>query len=151
MTALQLARTECANHESGGTCLGVDIRSDGSQVMMSHAGQRCLVATGERCRYYEDTVLPLVEMTRDTKRLAELTEAESDYEEKRKNEQHNGTSERDMERGVDSGSPRREAESTRQPASEARFACRPTGARRAGVSGRGRTRMGSRSGKRGQA
>ena len=151
MTALQLAKSECANHEPDGTCLGVNIRDDLSQAVMSHAGQRCRVACGERCRYFEEIVLPLVEMTRDTKRLAEFTEAESDYEEKRKNEQHTGTSERDMERGVDSGSPRREAESTRQPASEARFACRPTGARRAGVSGRGRTRMGSRSGKRGQA
>jgi len=143
MTALQLAKSECANHEPDGTCLGVNIRDDGSQVMMRHAGERCLVARGERCRYFEDTVLPLVEMTRDAKRLAELTEAENDYEEK-----CHGPGERDMERGSSAGTARSEEEPARQPASTARLASRSLGSRSARLFGRRSARMGAAAAKR---
>ena len=142
MTARELARSECANHEPDGTCLGVDIRADGTQAMMKQAGERCLVLRGERCPYFEEAVLPLAGMVRDTKRQAAIIQAENDYEEKRRNE-HNRPGEDDMERGIGFGPTRREAESTRQPASETRLACRSLGARSARLFGRRPARMGT--------
>lgn len=80
MTALQLAKQECANYESDGTCNGLDIRPDGTLFAMDCIGEKCLIARGERCRYFEDAVLYMKNVTRDEKERDQLEDAEHDYE-----------------------------------------------------------------------
>ena len=79
MTARQLAQAECANWVDG-ACSGASAGDDGSQILMSHAGQRCLVARGERCRYFEQCLLPLRCSTTDPRRKRELDQAALQYD-----------------------------------------------------------------------
>lgn len=49
-TPLQMAKAECANYESDGSCHGVGMRYP-----------KCMLADGKRCQYFEECVLPLPE------------------------------------------------------------------------------------------
>ncbi len=60
MTPLQAAKAHCANYQPDGTCLGVDIKDDGSLTRFQPAGRKCLLATaGQRCPYFEQCVMPM--------------------------------------------------------------------------------------------
>lgn len=78
MTALQLVREECANHQSDGSCAGAMINDDLS-ILCSIPQSRCLVAEGKRCPYFEECVAPMVNMVTVPRRLAEIQEAVAEY------------------------------------------------------------------------
>jgi hypothetical protein len=64
MTALQVARAECANCDSAGNCAGVGIRDDVSLYRFRREGEKCWLAPGPdgaiaRCPYFEECVAPL--------------------------------------------------------------------------------------------
>ena len=63
MTALQVAKAECANCDSAGNCDGVGIADDLSCYMLRQPG-KCWLAPDEqgkieKCQYFEDYVAPL--------------------------------------------------------------------------------------------
>lgn len=62
---LSMARDECANfNESNGSCFGVTVESlapKPGQPARAKPLARCLLASGERCGYFERAVLPLAE------------------------------------------------------------------------------------------
>jgi hypothetical protein len=60
MTALQLAKAECANCDSAGNCAGVGIADDFSNHMFRQPG-KCYLAEQPigRCTYFEQCVAPL--------------------------------------------------------------------------------------------
>jgi len=63
MSPAQFARDECANLLPGGACLGVRIDSliDNGQPKTCSPRDRCLVAEGKRCDYFERAILPLAD------------------------------------------------------------------------------------------
>ena len=71
MTPLQFAKAQCANYTSNGGCSGIGIKDDGSAYMFG-AKARCVLATNERCRYFEECVLP---MGLETSTLAGVAQA----------------------------------------------------------------------------
>ncbi len=78
MTPLQFAKIECANHQADGSCLGAtfdeQLRPTGCRPK-----PHCLIADGKRCPYFEDCVMPMVEIVTDAKRVAELHAAVLEY------------------------------------------------------------------------
>jgi hypothetical protein len=63
MTALQVAKAECANCDSAGNCAGVGIADDLSCYMFRQPG-KCWLALDEqrkikKCQYFENCVAPL--------------------------------------------------------------------------------------------
>ena len=61
MTPLTLARNECSNF-SDSRCMGIRIHDDLSQtVMTEYAGKACVLGEGQRCSFFEDTVLPMID------------------------------------------------------------------------------------------
>jgi hypothetical protein len=63
MTALQVAKQECANCDSAGNCAGVGIRDDGSLYRFRREREKCWLAPGPdgaiaRCPYFEECVAP---------------------------------------------------------------------------------------------
>ena len=148
MTAREMARQACANHEPDGSCLGMDVPNDGKQFLMKQAGQRCLVACGTRCLYFEQAVLALVDIVRDVRRLAELTMAENDYQEKCY--ERRGSDQGDMERGISTGTSGRKSKPTHEPTGTSRLARRSTRARRSGLFGRRIAGLGSAATERGR-
>ena len=91
MTALQLAKAECANCDSAGNCAGVCIADDLSCYMFRTPG-KCWLKPDEqgqikRCQYFEECVAPLAKArareasTQEQKRAAErLAEGVRAYE-----------------------------------------------------------------------
>jgi hypothetical protein len=80
VTALQMAKAECANCDSVGNCGGVGIADDLSCYMFRQPG-KCWLAPDDdrkikRCRYFEECVAPLAKArlrettTQDQKRAA---------------------------------------------------------------------------------
>ena len=63
MTPARFARDECANMLPDGACLGVSVDSliDRGQGKTATPRDRCLVAEGKRCEYFERVILPLVD------------------------------------------------------------------------------------------
>ena len=64
MTALQVAKQECANCDSAGNCSGIGIRDGGSLYVFRREGEKCWLAPGPdgaiaRCPYFEECVAPL--------------------------------------------------------------------------------------------
>lgn len=61
MTPAQFAKEECANLLPEGACLGVSTDSliDNGQPKTCTPRNRCLVAEGRRCSYFEKVILPL--------------------------------------------------------------------------------------------
>jgi hypothetical protein len=92
MTALQVAKQECANCDSAGNCAGVGIRDDGSLYRFRREGEKCWLAPGPdgaiaRCLYFEECVAPLAKArarnaaTQDQKHAAaKLAEGVRAYE-----------------------------------------------------------------------
>lgn len=58
MTPLQFAKEQCANYERDGSCAGIWIHDDGRLSMFGRK-PKCVVAAGEKCKYFEETVLPM--------------------------------------------------------------------------------------------
>jgi hypothetical protein len=67
MTPQMLARAECANWMDG-ACAGIKMHHD-----------RCLVAAGEKCRYFEECVLPLDGHIKDDRYRQQIKEARMTY------------------------------------------------------------------------
>lgn len=59
MTPLQFAKEECANFEESGSCKGIGIRRDGSLYSFGKRPSCLLKEKEERCRYFEECVLPM--------------------------------------------------------------------------------------------
>jgi ribosomal protein L32 len=61
MTPAQFARDECANMLPDGACLGMKVESllDSGQPKTCSPRNRCRVADGKRCDYFERVILPL--------------------------------------------------------------------------------------------
>jgi len=78
MTPLQFAREECANHQPDGSCLGAVIGAD-LRIRACNPRPRCIVATGQRCAYFEQCVAPIADMVSDPKRARALQEAVAEY------------------------------------------------------------------------
>ena len=88
MTALQVAKAECANCDSAGNCAGVGIADDLSTYMFRQPGT-CYLAEQpiKRCAYFEQCVAPTAKArlreatTQDQKRAANnLADGVSEYE-----------------------------------------------------------------------
>jgi hypothetical protein len=66
MTPLQAAKAHCANYQVDGSCLGIYYHAD---VSVDHSRckpcDRCLLADGERCSYFEEILVPM-RMSRET-------------------------------------------------------------------------------------
>jgi hypothetical protein len=60
MTALQVAKAECANCDSAGNCAGIAIADDVSNFMFRRPG-KCYLAEQpiQRCVYFEQCVAPI--------------------------------------------------------------------------------------------
>ena len=78
MTALALAKAECANFKPAG-CLGMEIKPDGSQAKGIFGGKLCLLTTGNPCSYFETAVAPMAEYVREPRRAASYKEAVAQY------------------------------------------------------------------------
>ena len=78
MTPIQFVHEECANHEHGGSCLGVMINAD---LSLSGFGPRarCRVAACDRCPYFEECLAPMVTMVIEPHRAAAIQEAVAEY------------------------------------------------------------------------
>jgi hypothetical protein len=91
MTALQVAKEECANCDSAGNCTGVGTVDDLSCYMFRQPG-KCWLATDDdgkikRCQYFEECVAPLAKkrahaaVTHDQRRAtASIAEGVHAYE-----------------------------------------------------------------------
>jgi len=77
MNITAMARQECANHIDH-ECAGVDIKTDGSQVRFKPEGEPCTVHK-ERCRYFEEAVLPLADMATDPRTAKAFQDARFKY------------------------------------------------------------------------
>jgi hypothetical protein len=75
---MQFVREECANHQPNGSCLGVQIAKDLTMTCAKPL-PRCLVATGQRCGYFEACVLPLADIVTEPRRAKELRLAATEY------------------------------------------------------------------------
>lgn len=72
------AKQECANYEANGECLGITITDDLEQTRFGPLS-KCKLLARERCAYFEDCVLPMVNWTQDPLMLKERTEAKRLY------------------------------------------------------------------------
>ena len=63
MSPAVLARAECANLLTNGSCMGVhwDCLFDDGQRKLASPQPSCLVAAGKRCEYFERVILPLAD------------------------------------------------------------------------------------------
>ena len=63
MSPWTMARTECANLEPDGWCLGIrhEDLTDRGQKKCAAPLDSCLVREGKRCRYFEHCILPLAD------------------------------------------------------------------------------------------
>ena len=77
MNPMQFVRDECANHRDG-RCVGAMINEDLS-VTRCAPRERCRIADGERCRYFEECVAPMADMASDPRRAVGLQAAVAEY------------------------------------------------------------------------
>ena len=64
MTPYQFAKRECANFNNDGSCLGVkpeDLVDCGQRKLLTPRDKCVLYGTVERCRYFEEIILPLAD------------------------------------------------------------------------------------------
>src|SRR4029077_1529902 len=60
MKTVVLAKKYCANYLDSGECNGVDFkRPKLNQFRFLPEGAKCLLACGQRCRYFETAVMPM--------------------------------------------------------------------------------------------
>ena len=81
MKPLQLARVECANFQSDGSCLGVVI-SDKVELVSCSPKPKCVLnncGNEARCRYFETCVLPLTDMIREPNSAKDFQSARAKY------------------------------------------------------------------------
>lgn len=77
VTPLQFAKEQCSNYQSDGSCLGMGIRDDGSPYCFGRK-QKCVLVDKERCKFFEECVLPMgidPVNARNEQRLREKDEA----------------------------------------------------------------------------
>lgn len=104
MRPVSMARNECCNFSTDGSCDGVNIQDDLRLTLMSTAGKPCLLSKEKRCRYFEECVLAMVDWTRDLKKRVEFEEAVDIYQDTiRKEKENDNTDRKDMERTGNSG------------------------------------------------
>lgn len=77
MNPHQFAKAECANW-SNDECLNIKIASDLSMTIGKPI-PRCVLIAGQRCRYFEDCVLPMAAMTTDPVKSKSYSEAADEY------------------------------------------------------------------------
>lgn len=77
MTPLQLAREECSNFRPDGSCLGI-IYDGNARIVRACAKPHCVVHE-KRCQFFEDNILPMVNLVKDKKRRDAITGARSRY------------------------------------------------------------------------
>lgn len=77
MTPLQLAHAECANWNNG-ACDGMRF-DDNLAPLPGKALPKCLLASGQRCDYFEECVLPMAAMVSDPARAKAYLAAAADY------------------------------------------------------------------------
>lgn len=58
MTPLQFAKEQCANYQGDGGCAGIGINDDGSTFMFGRK-PACVLSLKQRCKYFEECVLPM--------------------------------------------------------------------------------------------
>jgi hypothetical protein len=75
MTPLEMAKTQCPNYAFDG-CDNIMILDD-LRLVRRDPLQRCLIALGKRCDYFEECVLPIT--TVDPHRHKEVAEAVESY------------------------------------------------------------------------
>jgi len=84
MSPAQFAHGECANLQPDGACLGVGVDSliDTGQPKTCTHRDRCAVASGKRCGYFERVILPLADLPSprgDAQRQARRASARQTY------------------------------------------------------------------------
>jgi hypothetical protein len=72
-----IARQHCANFANDGSCIGVERRTDGTQVSFQPEGARCLLLEGKRCGYFEAYVMPMASESWEWKNYAATSKSES--------------------------------------------------------------------------
>ena len=77
MTPLQMANAECPNWNKG-ACDGMRIADD-LTPLPGKALDKCLLATGKRCDYFEECVLPMAAMATEPIKARSLTDAADTY------------------------------------------------------------------------
>jgi len=80
MTPLQLATTECSNHQSDGSCVGAQIGERGA-ITICIPQPRCLLAEGNPCTYFEECLLAGIPAISNPRKADEWEEAENLYKE----------------------------------------------------------------------
>ena len=77
MNPHQFAKAECANW-SNDECLNVKIAADLSMTI-GKPQSRCVLIAGQRCRYFEECVLPMAAMTTEPVKAKSYSEAADEY------------------------------------------------------------------------
>src|SRR5262249_23858996 len=76
MTPLQAAKVHCPNYQLDGSCLGIAFRNDLSMYRFRKEGLPCLLCEGQRCQFFEETILPMrLERPIEAKSLANAVSA----------------------------------------------------------------------------
>jgi hypothetical protein len=76
MSPLQAAKAHCANHQQDGSCLGIAFRDDLSMYRFRREGLPCVLCSGERCSFFEETIVPMrPELPAQAKSLANAVNA----------------------------------------------------------------------------
>lgn len=77
MNPHQLAKEECANYDGGG-CRNIMLMDS----LENHVGprlERCRLLAGEKCRYYEECVLPMLDYITEPQKAKSYLEAKEQY------------------------------------------------------------------------
>jgi len=78
MTALQMAKLECANWQIEG-CTGMSIGDDLKMALMPVAGKPCLLSQEKPCQYFQECVLPMAMMVNDPKTAQQYSDVAYAY------------------------------------------------------------------------
>ena len=141
MNPHQLAKTECANYEPDGGCLGIDIAPDGqSSPLWPKKPARCVLADEQPCPYFEEAILAGIPMIRSEQKTAEWQEAEENYNGRKRKHEHR-FSEGSLERTGDDGTLRLHQETTAPAHVGRRASGNKTPERIVRLSGRGRAKV----------
>jgi len=76
MTPLQLAKQECPNYHNG-ECDGINIQDNLS--MSAWKSTKCVLRRNEKCKYFEECVLPYRGWVKDPRRAKQYNAAYVQY------------------------------------------------------------------------
>jgi hypothetical protein len=140
MSPLQLAVAECANYLPDGSCLGATLANDGT-IPHGAPKPRCMLATEEPCKYFEQCVLAGIPTIGNERKADEWQEAGDIYKERKRQYEQRGLGKGRMERGGDDGAFGGYEEAAQADDTGRRSSRRSIGARFICLSGRGRSKM----------